>query len=110
MPDPRAVFVRYVDEFRTNWTWQCVCVCVCFIYYLFFIFMLFYQLVGLAYDGHYTSNAGGHLCPHCLAAHCNNDEPHKVTPHCTCPDAIPVLFVSLHIPLGCTVGLHLLVL
>ena len=62
---------------------------------------------GLAYDGRYTSNTGGHLRPHSPAADCSNDGPLKVAPRC--PDAVPTPFVSLPVLLGRTVCLRLLV-
>ena len=56
--------------------------------------------MGLAYDGHYTSNTGGHLRPHSPAAYCNSDGPLKVAPRC--PGAIPASFISL----PCAPGLY----
>ena len=56
--------------------------------------------MGLAYDGRYTSNTGGHLHPHSPAAYCNSDGPLKVAPRC--PGAIPVSFISL----PCVPGLY----
>ena len=61
--------------------------------FFFFFFKSFYRPTGLAYDGRYTGNTGGHLRPHSPAADCNNDGPLKVAPHCS--DAIPAPFTSL---------------
>ena len=62
-------------------------------FFFFFFFKSFYRPTGLAYDGRYTGNTGGHLRPHSPAADCNNDGPLKVAPHCS--DAIPAPFTSL---------------
>ena len=41
----------------------------------FFFFVSFYRPMGLAYDGHYTINTGGHLRPHSPAADCSGGPP-----------------------------------
>ena len=59
---------------------------VCGVFFNFNFNFLFlnqvYRPVGLAYDGHYTSNTGGRLRPHSPTAYCNSDGPLKVAPRC----------------------------